>query len=132
MQQSEIYLILPASLNQGVLNLLDMTLQRYKISCIMLQTGHKSPQDQTFMKNFVELAQNNNIACLIENDHELAKLLNADGIHLSQKEQVSLESEEHEIEKAINNYENLRSEQGEDFIIGYSATDRHMAMTIGN
>lgn len=126
---SNIYLILPRTLNQGVLRQLQEILESSSVACVLAQKSNDGVFDKELLKAFIELIQGHNVACVLENDAELAKELGADGVHLS--EGLIPEGDEEEEGSSLAVYDKARAVVGEDAIVGGLCTNRHVAMSLG-
>lgn len=130
---SSIYLILPRTLNQGVLRHLQEILETNSVACILAQKSNDGVFDRELLKAFIEMIQGHNVACVLENDVDLAKELGADGVHLTDglTPDEDGDGEEEESTSSLPVYDKARAVLGDDAIIGGLCNSRHVAMVLG-
>ncbi len=126
---SQLYLLLPRSLNQGDVQVLKNILEEIQISCVLVQQSKDGGFDAELLNSVIGLVQGHNVACLVDNDWELALKFGADGVHLSSGLEQTEAIEEEVIRFAP--YDDARAALGEDAIIGGLCQNRHVALTFG-
>ena len=114
--QCELYLKLPPLLSREVKAAFEQTIASVDVACVLLAQGDTAP-DLAQASEIVRRTQEFGIAVLVENDSELALVLGADGLHLSDADERS--------------YGQARSRLGNAAILGVSCGDnRHTTMTL--
>lgn len=105
--------------NRG-LDALTAALDAAPMASVIIMPDAKAEPATPLIEFFVDLVQKRGAAALIANDWALARLVKADGVHLTwSKEQIEI-------------FRSARSELGHQFIIGADAgRSRHEAMTLG-
>ena len=114
--QCQLYLKLPPLLSREVTAAFEQTIASTEVACVLLAAGDAQP-DFAQASEIVRRTQGYGIAVLVENDSELALSLGADGLHLSDADELS--------------YRQARARLGNAAILGVSCGDnRHAAMTL--
>ncbi len=126
---SQLYLLLPKALNQGVVKILQNILDTTQIACVLVQKSDDGGFDTELVNMVIGIVQGHNVACLVDDDWELALKLGADGVHLSSGLELNNAVEEDTI--SFPNYDKARAALGEDAIIGGFCQNRHVALTFG-
>ncbi|MGH1351751.1 MAG: thiamine phosphate synthase [Methyloligellaceae bacterium] len=126
---SQLYLLLPKALNQGVVKTLQNILENTQIACVLVQKSDDGGFDTELVNMVIGIVQGHNVACLVDDDWELALKLGADGVHLSSGLEAGDATEEETIRFAP--YDKARAALGEDAIIGGLCYNRHVALTFG-
>ena len=133
--QTQLYLMLPSALNQGIMRQLQDMLEKFDIACVLAMRSENGSFNTELLNSIVGLVQSHNVACLIDNDWKLALKLGADGVHLShglepRPDAETSDDEESTVEN-IDLYDTVRAGLGEDAIVGGLCVSRHIAMTFG-
>ncbi len=110
-----LYLKLPARPGAALEAQLAEALAAADVACVLLGTD-EAPADEARAASLVELVQRHGIACLVEQDVELAARLGADGVH---------------VDADAHAYETARARLGKDANIGaFCGLGRHDAMRL--
>ncbi|MEZ5909407.1 MAG: thiamine phosphate synthase [Hyphomicrobiaceae bacterium] len=106
--------------SQGQADLLGAVLEQGAVACVLLTSSPASAGNAGALKRLVELVQAQNIAALIVDDAELARVVRADGVHIG----AGVEP--------VAAYRAARDVLGERAIVGIDVgLSRHMAMSLG-
>jgi thiamine-phosphate pyrophosphorylase len=78
-----LYLITPPISDRAFLSPpLEAAIAACDVACVLLRTGGTSETQETSLRALIPLLQKHNIACLVEDDPQLALRVNADGVHV--------------------------------------------------
>jgi thiamine-phosphate pyrophosphorylase len=111
-----LYLKLPPILSREVLATFEQTIASADVACVLLAQSD-TPADLAQASEMLRRTQGRGIAFLVENDSELALILGADGLHLTEAEE--------------NTFTQARARLGNAAILGVSCGEnRHAAMTL--
>jgi thiamine-phosphate pyrophosphorylase len=110
-----LYLKLPARPSAALEAELGPALAAADVACVLL-CGDDAPADEGHFASIIELVQRHGVACLIDQDAELAARLGADGVHIDADAQA---------------YAQARAALGKDASIGvHCGLSRHDAMRL--
>ncbi len=118
----ELYLTLAIGRTDGAAaaTVLAASLSAAPISSVLLRAKPGTPFDAGTVKNLVALAQKQGVAALIEDDTTLARMIKADGVHLTWSKEP------------LKTYREARENLGERAMIGSDAgRSRDAAMSLG-
>jgi len=114
---SQLYLIIPADLNQDLVVQFAESGCFGTISCALLQSGRDGKVDRGHAETLLRFAHAANIPLLVENDISAAADLDAGGVHIPAGE---------------GHYTEARNALGDDAIIGVDCgLSRHTGLTLG-
>jgi len=111
-----LYLKLPPILSREVIAAFEQTITSADVACVLLAQSD-TPPDLAQASEMLRRTQDRSIAFLVENDSELALILGADGLHLTDAEEST--------------FSQARARLGNAAILGVSCGEnRHAAMTL--
>jgi thiamine-phosphate pyrophosphorylase len=110
----------PAIREDAALRALDALLAAAPVACVLLRAARQGNLDASIAKSLVTRAQKRNVAALVADNAQLARLIKADGVHISWSKDI------------VAAYAAARGELGDHAMIGADAgRSRDDAMQLG-